>query len=330
MISLDSTLKGEMLCIRPSMIKFSALHTDLEICGSAIRPLPMYLNRQIIKILEDLGVPFDVFSDLQNDAVERLRATTLSPVNAASFLERNLVGKAARLPWLIKNLHYLGLAHVNDQFLQSAVEMVVLMQLRELKHRSRILVDQGLTVHGVMDETNTLREGEIYCCTDKFVVTGRVTITRSPALHPGDIQLAHAVEVPIDSPLNSLHNCVVFSQQGNRDLASQLSGGDLDGDLYNIIYDERLEPKRIHMPADYPRGEPMNIGRPIVRKDMTDFFVDFMANDMLGVIATRHQQLADQKPDGTCSPECIRLAEMHSTAVDFSKTGIPVGTGARM
>jgi hypothetical protein len=57
---------------------------------------------------------------------------------------------------------------------------------------------------------------------------------------------------------------------------------------------------------------------------MTDFFIQFMENDQLGRIATLHQQLADCQPKGTFDPDCVLLAEMHSTAVDFSKTGIPV------
>jgi hypothetical protein len=44
----------------------------------------------------------------------------------------------------------------------------------------------------------------------------------------------------------------------------------------------------------------------------------------LGRIAILHQQLADIKEEGTFDPECLLLAAMHSTAVDFSKTGRPV------
>jgi hypothetical protein len=60
---------------------------------------------------------------------------------------------------------------------------------------------------------------------------------------------------------------------------------------------------------------------------MADFFIDFMRTDHLGVIATRHMILADQKDEGTSHPDCTRLAHLHSTAVDFSKTGIPVELG---
>jgi hypothetical protein len=78
----------------------------------------------------------------------------------------------------------------------------------------------------------------------------------------------------------------------------------------------------VFKPPDYPRVPPKDIGRPVTRKDMTDFFIDFMENDQLGRIAVIHSQLADRKDGGTQHPDCITLAEMHSTAVDFSKTGI--------
>lgn len=262
--------------------------------------------------------------DLQRDMVDKLRSTTKSPVNAANFLERNDLGKVAYLPWLVKNLYYMDVSFLEDRFLRSAIELAILTQLRELKHRSRIEVPQGVTLFGVMDETNTLQEGEIYCRTDTAVVEGRVAITRSPSMHPGDVQLINAVDVPDACALNALHNCVVFSSQGERDLPSQLSGGDLDGDLYNIIFDSRLMPKRTVEAADYPRLPPVDIGRSVEASDMSDFFLHFMENDQLGRYSKLHLQLADQYLEGSIHPDCITLAGMCSTAVDFSKTGIPV------
>ena len=183
-----------------------------------------------------------------------------------------------------------------------------------------------------MDETNFLQEGQIYCSAqhgddiEPSILTGPVVTTRCPALHPGDVRVVDAVDAPPKSPLRALHNCIVFSSQGERDLPSQLSGGDLDGDLYNIIYDGSLYPDRVVEPADYPIAAPVDIGREVTRSDMTDFFIQFMENDALGRISTLHQTLADQKEEGTLDPDCILLAEMASTAVDFSKTGIPVST----
>ena len=131
------------------MIKFGGTTvSDIEICGAAFKPLPMFLNRPLIKILEDLRVPHEAFLNLQRDAVEKLRITTLSPVNAASFLDRNFIGKLTRTPWLIRKLWAIGLSFTDDDFLRNTVEIAVLVQLRELKHRSRIRIEQGVTLYG--------------------------------------------------------------------------------------------------------------------------------------------------------------------------------------
>lgn len=179
-----------------------------------------------------------------------------------------------------------------------------------------------------MDETGFLQEGQVYTPVQaesgRMRLEGRVVVTRSPALHPGDVQMAEAVDVPENSPLRKLHNCLVFSSKGQRDLPSQLSGGDLDGDLYNVIYMDNLFPRRTSEPAEYPIMDPMDIGREVTRSDMTDFFIRFMENDQLGRIAVNHQTLADQRESGTFDKDCLLLAGLHSTAVDFSKTGIAV------
>ena len=151
-----------------------------------------------------------------------------------------------------------------------------------------------------------------------------VIVTRSPALHPGDIQIVNVVDVPSDSPLKKLSNVIVFSQHGVRDLPSQLSGGDLDGDLYNVIYDRRFQSAQTYVAAQYPRLSPVQLDRPVTARDMSDFFVKFMETDQLGMLCNVHMQLADQRPLGTLDPDCIKIAAMASTAVDYSKTGLAV------
>ncbi|GME22105.1 RNA-dependent RNA polymerase eukaryotic-type [Neofusicoccum parvum] len=334
-VSLDDRLLGERLCLRPSMVKFHGSATwNIEICGANFKPLPMYLNRQFIKILEDLGVDAHVFLDLQNNMIEQLRRITKSPINAATFLEHARVVQATRMPYLFRMLDEMGLSFNEDDFMSHVVEIAALSQLRDIKHRSRILVERGVTLYGIMDETGFLGEDEIYCVIERLgdngrpkrtvICGGEVIVTRSPAMHPGDIQKAQAVDVPPDSPLQALSNVVVFSAKGQRDLPSQLSGGDLDGDLYNVIFDRRLMPRVTYMAADYKKVPPLDIGRPVMRQDITDFFLKFMETDQLGRISMNHMQLADRRPNGTLDPDCLKLAEMASTAVDFSKTGIPV------
>ena len=243
-------------------MKFTAgqVFKEIEICGAANKPLPCFLNRQNIKLLEDLGVPAEVFLDLQADAVDRLREATQGAINASYFLTWNRIAIPAKTPQLLLHLYDLDIPFQADPFLRRVVEIAILSRLREIKYRSRIPIDQGWTLYGIMDETGYLEEGEVYVATQVVDSDGRfqstvleqnsVGITRSPALHPGDFQIVKAVRPPRDSPLHKLQNCVVFSQHGERDLPSMLSGGDLDGDLYNIITDPRLLPRTLYEAAD--------------------------------------------------------------------------------
>lgn len=59
-------------------------------------------------------------------------------------------------------------------------------------------------------------------------------------------------------------------------------------------------------------------------EDIVDFFIDFMQNNLLGLISIRHLIIADQQKEGVNHPDCIKLAQMASTAVDFPKTGVKV------
>jgi hypothetical protein len=330
MISLDDRLDGDVLVIRDSMIKFRGSNSaDLEICEAAYKPLPMYFNRQFIKILEDMGVEDDYFLDLQEKEVERLRQAADNPLSASRFLSKQEIGETVHLPWLVTELAMHNLNFTNDGFLRDTVELARLSELRKLKHKTRIPVEKGYHLHGIMDETGFLEEDQIFCVViedgiPRYIVGKNLIISRAPALHPGDVQLVEGVMPPQNSSLMQLTNCICFSQKGSRDLPSKLSGGDLDGDRYYIMWDELAQPKRVFEPADYPRVSPIDIGRKVKREDMIEFFLQFYETDQLGRIAVTHRVKADQRDLGTNDPGCLLLAELHSTAVDFSKTGIPV------
>ncbi|KAK3493461.1 RNA dependent RNA polymerase-domain-containing protein [Neurospora crassa] len=333
MLALDARLSGKQICVRDSMEKFRSNDQEhLEICDMASKPIPLMLNRQMIKILEDMGAPAKWFMKLQEKELQRLRAITDNVQNVATFLKLQCVGDSVHLSQFLKDLDKMNIDYRRDQFLRGIVEAVVLRELRLLKHKARIPVPYGVTLFGVMDETGLLREGEVYVTFETVdgrfkdpPTAGPVVVTRSPALHPGDIQIAHNVIPPAGHPLRELKNCIVFSQNGERDLPSQLSGGDLDGDTFNVIWDQSMVATlRTFAPADYPRVEPLKLNREVESKDMADFFVEFMKADHLGVIAVRHMILADERDEGTLDADCLKLAALHSKAVDFSKSGIHV------
>ncbi|KAG9237482.1 rna-dependent rna polymeras-like protein [Amylocarpus encephaloides] len=330
MISLDTRLSGDVLAIRESMIKFrGSKSADLEICEAAYKPLPMYFNRQFIKILEDMGVEDKYFLDLQAAEVKRLREVTDNPLGVSKFLTRQSIGETVQLPWFLEELALMNLDFRSDGFLKDVVEVALLAELRQLKHKTRIPVPKGYHLHGLMDETGFLEEGQIFCVVVvegvSYCIAGNdLIVSRAPALHPGDVQMVTGVKPPQGSPLYGLTNCICFSQKGHRDLPSMLSGGDLDGDRYYLLWDENCKPMRTFQPADYSIVPPLDIGRKVDKNDMTEFFLKFMESDQLGRIAVNHRVKADQMEQGTRHPDCLQLAAMHSTAVDFSKTGIPV------
>jgi hypothetical protein len=343
MVSLDPSLPDRMIRIRKSMTKFDSTgNTDVEICGIASRPLSLFLNRALIKILEDLGIHSNVFLEMQRQMIESLEKALNQPMLAAKLLSSEHLD-LIHMSDLIRNLCAMELSPYSDPFIQSSVDMLALFKLRDLKYRGRIHVKQGVKLYGIMDETGYLKANEIFCSREvdgfnEILVRERVLVTRSPALHPGDVQIVKAVQPPSWSsgnPLNSLINVIVFSQHGVRDIPSMLGGGgkltmiwptklirssDLDGDLFDIIWDPSLIPSYLVQPADYPKTQPVDIGRPVVAADIINHFVEFMDNDRVGAISNMHLQLADLKT--VHSEECKKLAEMASTAVDYPKTGI--------
>ncbi|KAF2399938.1 RdRP-domain-containing protein [Trichodelitschia bisporula] len=115
-VSLDPALEGDVLTIRDSMWKFESDATELEVCGMADKPLPLFLNQQTIKLLEDLGVPHPNFMEVQVEEISVLQKSVSSPVHAALFFEKE-IGDQAGFSGLIRRLSGMGLDVSQDRFL---------------------------------------------------------------------------------------------------------------------------------------------------------------------------------------------------------------------
>lgn len=150
------------------MVKFESDDKQyLEICDMASKPIPLFLNRQMIKILEDMAVSPEWFLHMQNRELDRLRRITATTFNTAAFLKRQNIADRLGLSRLIRRLDQIDIDYKNDRFLCSVVEAVILRELRLLKHKARIPIEEGVTLFGVVDETGFLEEGEIYVAFDK-------------------------------------------------------------------------------------------------------------------------------------------------------------------
>lgn len=149
------------------------------------------------------------------------------------------------------------------------------------------------------------------------ILQRRVVVAKNPCLHPGDVRTLTAVDAP---QLHHIFDCIVFPSQGDRPHPNELSGSDLDGDLYHVIWDDELMPKMENKEAmDYDPAKKMVHEGQIGVDEMIDHMCSYIENDVLGQIDNTHKALADQL--GIESEQCLELAKMHAFAVDAPKTG---------
>lgn len=77
-----------------------------------------------------------------------------------------------------------------------------------------------------------------------------------------------------------------------------------------------------HPPMDYTSREPV-ANNNVTIHEIKKFFVQYAVSNNLGVIAHAHLALSDKLEEGPLHGKCLRLAQLHSDAVDFPKSGKP-------
>ncbi|GJE87096.1 RdRP-domain-containing protein [Phanerochaete sordida] len=357
MVAVDARLKGVKMRLRPSMNKFEGPAEDtatIEIARAFERPNTCYLNRPLIMVLEDRGVSKQAFLDLQEAAVAAIHMSSDSVLQCRHLFREHSLGGSYRLSyiWQLLNAVGLGMEHekdkrvvLRDPFFETLVQFAKNDVLRSIKHNARIPVLDSYLLVGVADEgpayeaegcenVYKLEKGEIYACVQKSAdeepiwIQGSVTISRSPVVHPGDVQRVIAIGKPPDDGrlcfFRDLKNVVVLPSTGGRSLASMLGGGDLDGDLYSVIPESTLLPTEHQPPAKYEPVGKRELDRPSEVEDICDFIIEYIDSDVLGLLSDRHLMIADQSKEGTRDPRCMKLAELCSQAVDYPKNGVPV------
>ncbi|KAG9314705.1 RNA dependent RNA polymerase-domain-containing protein [Chiua virens] len=334
MVVQDPTLEGRVVCLRDSQVKFEAPeHRTFDIQSTSLRPKFMFLNRPLIVLLEYLGSSNERIIELQDRSINEAHSIRTSFANASKVFQQHGMGSSFHLPSLLKNMStMLNLKiygetedGVYNDLIANSLHCAETHILRELKYRAHIAVPGSFTLLGVSDEWDCLREGEIFATIDDEKsglyqgITGTVAITRSPQIHPGDVQVVTAVR---KKELEHLRNVVVFSCRGDRSLSSCLGGGDLDGDDFNLILDPELIPQINATPGDYVSLPIKQTSHPCDIQDVVSFIFDYIENDLVGHIAISHLRFSDVHDPSY--DDCLKLAELASQAVDFQKTGTAV------
>ncbi|PBK70407.1 RdRP-domain-containing protein [Armillaria solidipes] len=330
-LSVHPHLVSTQVSVRPSMRKFASDSIELGVMKISTHS-HAHLNRQAISLLSHLGVPDEVFVRMMTIQIENIKNIErhIHRLDDSKHEARKLY-KSSELPIL----QMLKAGFAREHLLRNVLKCIECQLLQDLKYRARIQVNDGAFLMGIADEFSVLKPGEIYCAIHppggkRRVITGQCTIFRNPCLHPGDIQLATAVDHDMFSPQfwqgRQPTNVVVFSTQpGERNLPNKLSGGDLDGDFFTVLWDPELQIEDLEEPMDYTPVDPIEIPEEqdsVDVEDICEFFVEFMKSDVLGLVSHIHEAKSDELDPS--HPYCLELAQLASNAVDFTKTGVPV------
>ena len=302
--------------VRPSMDKFDSGENSLEVCSmSAYRQ--GFLNRQIIMLLSGRGVADEVFLRLQQSMLRILDESLAEEEKALTLLSSN--EKDPCIAGIKYMLRY-GVKINEEPYLHRMLTALYQTRVSDLKNKARILAPQSLILIGIVDEHELLEYGEVFIYPSKEYngpITGKVVVAKNPCLHPGDIRVLMAVDRP---HLRYLRDVVVFPQKGHRPHPNECSGSDLDGDMYFVSWNRELIPR-----IEYE--EPMNYTGPKEKVEVPsidgvlDFYTHYMESENLGNIANTH--LAQADANGIYDEKALKLAELHSMAVDYPKTGVP-------
>lgn len=317
--------KGTEVHVRESQKKFESDSKGLEIIRWA-RYATATLNLQTILILECLGVPIKSFTTLLDQQLKQYELAMRDNDVAIEMLERfrdeqhnhSCLADLLRADFKTETFQ--------EPFVVNVINLWQSWSIKSLKEKARIHVPKSAFVLGCVDETGTLRghsfdtegskEKDVHRLPQIFlqisdpkkynktsIIRGPCVVGRNPSLHPGDIRVVEAVDC---KALHHLTDVVVFPSTGDRPVPNMLSGGDLDGDDFFVIWDPSLMPSEWnHPPMNYSPLDPIELKRDVNVDDLRNFFVKYLKNDKLPLIAMSHRAFADEL--GPKSSKCKPL-----------------------
>eukprot|EP01133_Synstelium_polycarpum_P008058 gene8058-9468_t len=322
-ITVHPTIE-EGLYLRKSMHKFNTPLPPrphdrvLEVISIASRKT-CHLNRQIINLLTGLGVPDAYFMRLQATALMNL---------ATMFKDKQA------LQHIIKEMHIFGDKNINndadisieDPLIAGSMQLAYQKKLNQIKDRAFIPLEKARVLLGVLDETSSLQQDQVFVRISNedgtiTTITGPVIVCKNPCLHPGDVRVLQAVDIP---SLHHLIDIVAFASKGFVPNFKQCSGSDLDGDRYFVGFDQDMI-KFITVHEPY-------LGEDVVAKDipamdhksyqyvLSTQYLRNIEKGCLGKIALAHLAICDKL--GTDHDFAIELSIQHFIEVDVIKTGV--------
>ena len=313
---------------RPSQKKFDLLPDDnreffyFELCDYS-RYIQSYLNRQVILLLNALGVDENNFTKKLDDYHKKLENQKFV-LSLVHYPEWNR---------MFNKMYSCGINRINDRLIKSLVESNLNILYSDIKNKARIYIEESAYVKGIMDEFNVLEYGEAYLHIkrDNFdlILDKKCAVAKCPCLYPGDIRLLtfrkyhkNNIATKKYEIFNRYENVIIFPSKGKRPHPNECSGSDLDGDDYFVFYDKDLIPENTIDPLSYD-SKPAKIDKiePYTINDVISYYAEYINYNNLGLISDAHSAFCDKEKDGAKSETSEELAKKFSRAVDAPKTG---------
>ena len=187
----------------------------------------------------------------------------------------------------------------------------------------KLPIENARRVYGVADPLEVLEEDEVFVrirMKDGTFKTleGPIAITKEPCLHRGDLRLLKAKR--IDS-LEYLSEVIVFPIKGKRAIPNMITGSDLDGDKYLVVWDEKLV-------SSFSRQfEPGNFDEEI-EGEKRNFEPDVF-KDWIGLRHSYADYYGYEWSEGKSWKTMERLSDIVNMAVDAPKKGKTFKAGPR-
>lgn len=216
---LDPKLKNNTILLRESMIKFNSYNnSNLYIIRNSTFSIG-YINKQIIHILNQLGISNKIFLDSLEEHIillENIKKMN-NNLNLEIFKTNNFINN-------LKNKFVFTKKYKNNPFIKGIIETLFMSSLQDLKNKCNLFIEKAAKFLGVPDHYGLLKENQIFCKIKKpnneeIIIKGKVLVTKNPCLYYGDIRLVDAVDI---QDLHHLTNVIVFPTVGMRPLQKLL------------------------------------------------------------------------------------------------------------
>ncbi|KAL7943552.1 RNA dependent RNA polymerase domain-containing protein [Trichoderma barbatum] len=274
-VNSEEDSERDWIEIYPSQIKWECDYIDPHHRTLEIRNWPSELksaslNQQFIPVLEARSPQPDAMRRVISDHLQRaLHADLGEQANAMkepmglrlwihqsgpSKHDRSLDGSAEFLAGLpnsnadkVAFLLDSGFDQRRMEYLKDLIWDMCEKKANTLKTKMNIAIPCSAYIYMAADFSSTLKEGEVHLSfSTKFQAEGfadtllehmDILVARAPAHLPSDIQRVRVVSRP---ELRRLKDVIIFSTKGSTPLADKLSGGDYDGDMAWVCWDQNI------------------------------------------------------------------------------------------